>query len=334
MAVSNPRPVHGGNLQQAVDRYDIPRADWLDLSTGIAPWSWPVPTLPEDVWQRLPEADGRLEQAAARYYGAPVLPVPGSQWAIQQLPTLFAPTRVWLAQQSYEEYRFWWQQQGHHLQWTDSLPDPATLHNGDIVLVINPNNPDAQWQSPQQLLQLAEVLAQKQGWLIVDEAFMDPTPEQSLLPHLTADTPVIVLRSMGKFFGLAGIRTGFVAGHAAMLQTLRERLGPWAISHPAQWIAIRALLDHTWQQAQRQRLHQHSTQLRALLLQHFPAHRISGTALFASVQLEHAGTWHEHLARQAIWVRHFPHWQRLRFGVTDAVGLQRLATALQNGPAG
>lgn len=339
MAVNNPAPLHGGNLQQAVDTYGIPRADWLDLSTGIAPWSWPIPPLPAEVWQRLPEADGLLEQAAAHYYGAPVLPVPGSQWAIQQLPTLFAPGRVWMAPQSYEEHRFWWQKQGHHLQFAEGLPATRDLQERDIVIVINPNNPGAQQHSPAQLLALAEALALKQGWLIVDEAFMDPTPQHSLLPHLGATAPVVVLRSMGKFFGLAGIRSGFVAGNAATRQILRDRLGPWAINHPAQWIALQALQDHPWHTEQRQRLQDHSAQLSALLGNHFAARQISATPLFATVSFaadtdattntDSAAHWHQHLARQAIWVRHFPHWQRLRFGVTDSAGLQRLAAALQ-----
>ncbi len=76
-------------MREAARRYDIPLADWLDLSTGIAPWPFPLPAIPEQAWTRLPESDDGLEAAACLYYGAErVLPLAGSQAAIQALPRL------------------------------------------------------------------------------------------------------------------------------------------------------------------------------------------------------------------------------------------------------
>ena len=329
MAMNNDIPQHGGNLQQAAQIYGIPQSDWLDLSTGIAPFPWPVPAVPAEVWQRLPEANGDLEQAALHYYGSTALPVPGSQWAIQQLPTLFSRRRVMLARESYEEYRFWWQQQGHAVVSFDDLPDAAQLQEQDIVIVISPNNPTARLCSPLRLLQLAEALQQKHGWLIVDEAFMDTTPEHSLLPGLQPQQNIVVLRSLGKFFGLAGIRTGFVFGNSNIRTELEARLGPWAISHPAQWIATQALTDMRWHSAQRQRLRQCSAELQRLLQRHFPADTLTATSLFVSVKLTTASTthWQNALARHGIWIRQFAQWDRLRFGVTDETGLRRLEAA-------
>lgn len=330
MPVNDNAPLHGGNLQQAVETYGIPRSDWLDLSTGISPFPWLVPSLPTDVWQRLPEADGQLENAAQQYYGATALPVPGSQWAIQQLPTLFPHTRVLIQRESYEEYRFWWQAHGHNVHSIDELPNANDLQQHDVVIVINPNNPTAQLHTPERLLQLATTLQEKQGWLLVDEAFMDVTPEYSLLPHLTPEQPVVVLRSLGKFFGLAGIRTGFVLGNATVQARLRERLGPWAISHPAQWIATQALQDFDWHAIQRSRLLQFGQQLQTLLAEHFPEAIITSTALFTSIKLSRNldSDWQHALALQGIWIRRFPQWNRLRIGVTDETGLHRLASAL------
>lgn len=323
-------PAHGGNLEQAVLQYGIPRSDWLDLSTGISPFVWPVPAIPDDVWQRLPENNGELEQAARAYFAADVLPIPGSQWAIQQLPSLFNASRVWMARESYEEYRHWWQVNGNHLTCFEQLPAANVLQSGDVVIVINPNNPTARLYSPDTLLVLAESLRQRDGWLIVDEAFMDATPESSLASHLSDHQNIIVLRSMGKFFGLAGIRVGFVAAPQNILQALQERLGPWAISHPAQWIAIQALQDTAWQTANRARLQSASLQLEAILQQHFPRHTLGRTALFASVQLADGESqhWQETLARNGIWIRQFPQWNRIRFGIADDAGLARLATTL------
>ena len=335
---------HGGNLHAAIVRYGIPRADWLDISTGISPFPWPVPSMPAEVWQRLPEQDGALEQAARHYYGTDALAVPGSQWAIQQLPALFSRrqgnTRVWLPQECYEEYRYWWQFHGHVLQHYTTLPTQAQLWERDIVIVLNPNNPSAHYYTVTELQMLAQQLQVHDGWLILDEAFMDATPEQSLLPHLDADsnantnpdTNVILLRSLGKFFGLAGIRTGFVCGNRVVQQELRRVLGPWAISHPAQWIAIQALQDAGWQQTMRQFLPAQSRRLANLLARHFPADSISATPLFATVTLTPASVthWQDQLARQGIWTRCFPQWGKLRFGLADEAGLARLQRALHH----
>ncbi len=334
---NNHSPIlHGGNLHAAIQRYGIPRADWLDLSTGISPFMWPVPAVPAEIWQRLPEADGALENAGQQYYGKPALPIPGSQWAIQQLPALFAesggPCRVWLPQECYEEYRYWWQFHGHTLLHYATLPAAEEIQPRDVVIVLNPNNPAAFYHAPPTLLTLAQSLRQKNGWLILDEAFMDATPEQSLLPHLQDDSHIVVLRSLGKFFGLAGIRTGFVFGNRSIQAQLQERLGPWAISHPAQWIATRALQDTSWQQHNIQQLQQHSEHLLGILQSAFPHADIHATPLFASVQQKDfaAQEWQHRLAQQGILVRCFPAACRLRFGLADLQGLQRLKTALRH----
>ena len=327
-----PLPRHGGNLHDAIQHHGIPRNDWLDLSTGISPFAWPVPTLPVDVWQRLPEDDGELEQAALHYYGATGLPVPGSQWAIQQLPTLFPATRVWIAEESYEEYRFHWQQR-HRVENFSTLPVDDQIQSGDIVIVINPNNPTANYYSPAQLLALAEQLQQHNGWLIVDEAFMDATPEHSLLPQIAGHDNVILLRSLGKFFGLAGIRVGFVFARESVRAELAQRLGPWAISHPARHIAIQALRDTSWQRHNRERLKHAGAALHDLLAQHFPGHAIHSTPLFASLILtQHDAVlrWQSRLAKQGIWVRAFTPSNRLRLGVTNDAGLERLTQSLQD----
>ena len=324
-------PRHGGNLHDAIQRYGIPRNDWLDLSTGISPFVWPVPTLPQEIWQRLPEDDGELEQAALRYYGATGLPVPGSQWAIQQLPILFPETRAWIAEESYEEYRFHWQQH-HRVENFQQLPTDDQIQSGDIVIVINPNNPTAKYYSPSQLLALADTLQQRNGWLIVDEAFMDATPERSLLPQVAGHDNVILLRSLGKFFGLAGVRVGFVFSRESVRAELAQRLGPWAISHPARHIATLALRDHSWQQCNRQHLQQHSVQLQQLLNRYFDTAAITATPLFVTLKLSRPATdrWYRQLAQRGVLVRTFPDYQRLRFGLTDAEGLQRLAQHLED----
>ena len=84
---------HGGRLLQAVRRYGLPRERWLDLSTGINPNAWQGAPLPVASWNRLPEEEDGLLEASQSYYDAPsLLPVCGSQAAIQALPKLRGPS--------------------------------------------------------------------------------------------------------------------------------------------------------------------------------------------------------------------------------------------------
>jgi L-threonine-O-3-phosphate decarboxylase len=233
---------HGGRLRRAATEYGIPLADWLDLSTGINPLGWLPPAMPTAAWARLPEEDDGLADLAARVYGARhALPVAGSQAAIQALPTLRARGRVGIVAPGYAEHAHAWETAGHEVTTFDPAHLPAT-ERMDVVLLIHPNNPSGQTYAPQDLLRLHAGLAARGGWLVVDEAFMDCTPAASLAAH--AHLPgLIVLRSLGKFYGLAGARVGFVLAAAELLDRLAQRFGPWALSGPSRFVAAAALAD-------------------------------------------------------------------------------------------
>src|SRR5574343_606912 len=173
---------HGGQLRQATAHYDIPLADWLDLSTGINPDPWPVPALPGDVWQRLPEAGDGLEAAAAAYYGnANLLSVAGSQAAIQRLPTLLPRAVVACISPLYSEHPQAWQQAGHKLRFLQNALLPRALAAmTPYVLLCNPNNPTADRHPRAAVIEAAQQLKKRGGWLIVDEAFIDATPADSV----------------------------------------------------------------------------------------------------------------------------------------------------------
>lgn len=317
---------HGGNLRDAAKRFG--RDDWLDLSTGINPRWYPAPAVADHAWHRLPEPDPALTEAAQAFYGAPLmLPVAGTQAAIQALPRLRKPSRVAVSAPSYAEHAHHWAGHGHAMTLTpyQALGDAVT-HN-DVVVVVNPNNPTGAVVPAAQLLQWADQLAARGGWLVVDEAFGDTAADNSVAAH-TARPGLIVLRSVGKFFGLAGIRLGFVAAHADLLRDLADLLGPWTISGPAQQIALAALGDSDWQTATREALHASGSRLRTLL----GAHGIesSGTPLFqwwAEPQAE--AVW-RHMAERGIWVRLFTQAARgIRLGLPpDEAGWQRLHAAL------
>lgn len=295
---------HGGRLREAAARCDIPLEQWLDLSTGINPVGWPVPVLPVSCWQRLPEADDGLEQAASAYYGsAHLLPVAGSQAAIQALPALRAPCRVGMLTRSYVEHALAWQRQGHEVIALEAEAIPSRLSGLDVLLLVNPNNPTGESFSPELLREWRSVVAERGGWLVVDEAFLDATPEQSLAGDC-GEPGLIVLRSLGKFFGLAGVRVGFVLAWQQLLQRLETMLGPWAVSGPAREVARMALSDATWQTKTRLRLNKDSKRLQRLL-ERFGLAPAGNTALFQYCPTADAAKLHEALARQGILTRLF-----------------------------
>ena len=320
---------HGGRLRTAARQYEIPLADWLDLSTGINPNGYPLPPLDPACWQRLPEDDDGLEEAAAAYYGnARVLALPGSQAAIQILPALFSPVAVACLSPIYEEHPQAWMRAGHRLRRLPSLQRALAAATPNILLC-NPNNPTTVTQTRSALLDAAAQLQRRGGWLIVDEAFGDTEPDNGVVSLAgSEDAPnLIVLRSLGKFFGLAGARVGFIFGAPEKLDRLREALGPWPLSGPAREVARHALADTAWQAQARINLAAAGRRLAALLE---PLGEVRSTALFSTVATPDFSALSEHFAHRAILIRYFETAGLLRFGLPGKEAeWQRLALAIK-----
>jgi cobalamin biosynthetic protein CobC len=319
---------HGGRLRQAASQYGIAEPDWLDLSSGIAPWPWPVPTIAERAWARLPETDDGLEEAARLYYGAPeLLPVPGSQCAIQTLPRLRRSGRVGVLSPCYAEHAEGWRRAGHVVRELGEYEVEHFIDSLDVLVVVNPNNPTGRVLTSLQLFSWHARLARRGGWLVVDEAFMDNTPDSSLASH--SNRPgLIVLRSFGKFFGLAGVRLGFVLAELRILQLLAEQVGPWAVSGPTRVLGAACLGDAVGHRRQIQRCDAASQRLAQLLESHglTPA---GGCALFQWVCTPRAVEIHRFMASQGILLRLFEHGSSLRLGLpASAADWQRLEQAL------
>ncbi|MCP4327839.1 MAG: threonine-phosphate decarboxylase [Alphaproteobacteria bacterium] len=319
------RPHHGGGLD-AVRPLKTSRGDaWIDLSTGINPWPYPLPKIESAAWHRLPGVE-LLEaalDAARSCYGAPqdarLVAAPGSQALIQWLPWLRSRGRVAVLGHTYGEHAYCWGQAGHDVAVVDDLGD--AIRTADVVVVTNPNNPDGRVRAPAELREAAVLLAARGGWLIVDEAFADLQPDCSLAS--AADTPgVCVLRSVGKFFGLAGLRLGFLIGAQDIADRVEAALGPWAVSGPALAIGSRALGDRAWIDKTRARLSDAAAQLSSLL-DAAGFEDIGGTSLFRLVAHERAAAIHDGLLGAGILVRNFPEQPRwLRFGL-PASGRER-----------
>ena len=321
-------PMHGGDLAAAAARFGAPRQGWLDLSTGINPRPYPLPALPAECWSRLPGADLALRQAAARHYGAgdpeAVVAAPGSQALLQLLPHLVPTGPVAIVGPTYGELSAVWRNAGRPLV---EIAEPAAAPPEAAILVLaNPNNPDGRRHQPALLRDLAERLARRGGLLILDEAFADPEPALSLAAA-TGAPGLLILRSVGKFFGLAGLRLGFALAAPPLAAALRRALGPWPVSGPALAIGEQALGDTAWIAQTRLDLRAGARALDAALAR-AGLGAASGCDLFRLVATDRAPALAEHLGRGGILVREFAERpDRLRFGLPGDE-LPRLERAL------
>lgn len=328
---------HGGQLRQVANDYKIPMRDWLDLSTGIAPFSYPIPDIPQVMWQQLPQYSPELLRAAKQYYSCDnVLVSNGSQAVISILPTLWRKqnrnsTKVYLPFKGYKEHAQAWMNKGFELFWYyDELPTPEQLAPNCVLVVINPNNPTGKLFSRDRLKNYQQLIIKRQGLLVIDEAFMDViTPNQSMSEHINGSNTV-VLKSFGKFFGLAGIRIGFIIANQRWLTLLAEHLGPWQVNGPAQYIAEQALQDTGWQALQKKKLSQQRQALTALLCNHF-GNVSNGTDLFLTLNLANqikAVNIYQRLCKQGVYVRLTDDQYSLRFGIPKPEDIGRLSKAL------
>ncbi len=309
-------PEHGGDLAWARARFPEFAGEWLDLSTGVNPFPWPVGRIDAAAFRRLPSAADldALCAAAAAAWGVEsadrVAAAPGAQALIQLLARLRPPCRVGIVGPTYGGHAAAWTDAGHTVTTADRPPPGCA-----VVVVCNPNNPDGRIVPPARLREWAPA----DGWLIVDESFADVAPEACRRP-LPPD--VVVLRSFGKFFGLPGLRLGFALTAPEMAARLRRALGPWPVSGPALAVGAAALADTAWRDATRERLSAAARRLDTILAR-LGCAAVGGTALFRLVSAP-AGLF-ERLGAHGIYARRFadrPEW--LRFGLPGP-GEARLA---------
>ncbi|MFT5936136.1 MAG: cobalamin biosynthetic protein CobC [Pseudohongiellaceae bacterium] len=344
---------HGGNLVAASAEFGIPVEQWIDLSTGISPWVWPVPSIPDAVWQRLPYENNDLEIAAALAYGcspSSVLAVPGSQYAIHKIPGLVsslvplidrAPVskKVAIPAVGYREHKQSWGSAGYDILFYASETQLLEILNQELIqfaVVINPNNPTTQTMAPQTLLLIASKLAARRGFLIVDEAFADVAPEFSV-SHYCPSPGLLVLRSIGKFFGLAGIRLGFVLGDPDLLAAIKKSLPIWTVTTVSRWLGEQALSDCDWQLRQQNRLKAQSEEWMKLIAIRYPSLSLQLNPLFvtAASEAKECLRIYQSLAKLGILVRLFTldeGFNGIRFGLPSESECQEFEKRLSESP--
>lgn len=296
---------HGGGLDAAIAAYGGTRGEWLDLSTGINPAPYHMPALPDDAWTALPDeaAFAQLYARARRFWNVPdkaaILGATGASAIIAALPRVIPKGEVCIPGPTYNEHGAAFGAAGWALG-----QDPS-----HALVAVHPNNPDGHlWQ--------ADDLTS--AYTIIDESFCDVSPELSLI-HLAARPGTVVLKSFGKFWGLAGLRLGFAIGDPAIIAKLADLLGPWQISGPALAIGAAALADPAWAENTRTRLARDAARLDGLVTQS-GAEIVGGTPLFRLYRVDNAQDMQDRLAQHHIWSRVFPYapdWLRLGLPAAD-----------------
>ncbi len=331
--------IHGADLQRAIKQFGGEPQQWLDLSSAVSPYCWWSErgqglSCPVSFIHELPGIQPELNRAIRTYYGHEGLLVPGSQRAIAELPGCFSRGKVWILAGTYGEHALCWKKAGHSV-YEKTAADIRQAFNAatdnepklpDMLVLVNPGNPGGERFSAAELHGWAEQLKQRQAWLLCDEAFMDCTPDDSLLTQTLADN-VLVLRSLGKFFGLAGLRIGVVFAAADVLQNLANRLGPWPVAGHSLWLTQQALSDESWIAQQRSRLKDNH----ALMAQWLNEFYLAGKSdLFFTLKFPNAERVQSFLAERYIWSRCFKQQQLIRLGLVgdDACKQQQLQQAL------
>jgi cobalamin biosynthetic protein CobC len=326
------RIVHGGGITAAARQYGGRPEEWLDLSTGINPNPALLPDIPVAAWHRLPDQhlQERAREAARSYYRSGdilPLPVPGTQSVIQLLPRLVPGGSVAIFSPTYGEYQRAFTLAGLQVRQVSTAAELAA--DDRLVVAVNPNNPDGRMLSVEQLRDLHDRQRSRGGILLVDEAFGDMEPAASMAPFAAAMPNLIIFRSFGKFFGLAGLRLGFVIAETSVLVRFEDWLGPWAVSGPALSIAA-SLMENDTSAIRNRIFDRHSAMEK--VLRRSKLHVAGGAALFALVADERAEDIYTHLCRHHILVRKFDYARNwLRFGLApDEAADQRLAGALES----
>jgi len=305
---------HGGGIDAAIAQWGGTRDSWLDLSTGINPVPYPVGDFPADAWTALPDkgAQAALITAARTFWKVPeelaVLAAPGASALIARIPALAASGRVDIPTPTYNEHAAAFVTQGWEI--ASDAPDARVL--------VHPNNPTGR------LWSAADLTA---PLMVIDESFCDICPEASLIEE-ARQPGRIVLKSFGKFWGLAGARLGFAIGDPALIAKLADFIGPWAVSGPALGLGTQALRDEVWATETRARLAEGTKRLDALLVAK-GAEVAGGTDLFRLYDVDDASVWQGKLARSHVWSRIFPYSKTyLRLGLPATDRWDQLEAAL------
>jgi cobalamin biosynthetic protein CobC len=322
---------HGGRIDWARRAYPLAPQPWVDLSTGVNPSPWPGRRAGRAELARLPDpsAVAALEAAAAAAFGAEaaaVVATPGAEAALRLMPSLLQARSAAIVGPTYGGHAEAWRAAGASVR--QITLDQATEVDAEVVVLVNPNNPDGVETPRARVLEIADRLAERNAWLVADESFVEVAPQLSIADR--AGGRLVALRSFGKFYGLPGARLGFGIGDPELLARLRARLGDWPLSADALALGLGAYADSRWVRRTRARLASWSRRLdRALGAGGFEV--VGGTDLFRLTRTPDADRRFAWLAERGVLTRPFAYDRQLiRFGLPRPSDWPRLTAALED----
>lgn len=255
--------LHGGNIYSASDNTGIPLRRIMDFSASINPLGVPksvsaaikrgmalLPHYPEP-------ATESLSSFIAKHYSLPAGSVVcgnGSTELIYLIPRVLKPKRVLITAPAFSEYEKACrnsngklQVAGYRLRMEDNFdidPDDyiGAMKGCDLAFLCNPNNPTGRLLKKRDVIRIADAAAELKCCLVVDEAFIDFCPDESVIKHVRRNPYLIVLRSLTKFYALAGLRIGFGVFPIDVAERLKAGKEPWTVNCLAD-AAARAALD-------------------------------------------------------------------------------------------
>jgi cobalamin biosynthetic protein CobC len=276
-----------------------------------------------------------LEAVAAVAFGVDdpqrVVATGGTEPALRLLPYVLRQKVAIVAGPTYGSHADGWQSAGvtARVVAESQLEDLVADHTA--LIVVNPNNPDGRIVGRERLRRLHDAAGARGGVLVVDEAFAEVAPDSSVadIAGSSVAERLVVLRSFGKFYGLAGMRLGFVVGAPGLMARIRAVIGDWPVSADALAAGLAAYADGDWAQRMRLRLAHSARRLDGLLGRH-GFEIVGGTSLYRLVRAEDAPVRFERLAAAGILIRPFQHDSSLlRFGLPGTpAAWRRLSDAL------
>ncbi len=266
-------PLHGGQLRQISERFNIPSSQLIDFSANINPDGPPPAVLStlrtslEDIsiltaYPDLEQAG--LKRSIADYAGVHPKNIVVANGFIPLLESALRTLRVkrcLLPVPAFVEYRRSLARAGVEIEPHILTSDfnfrydvHALVHGGhDAVLLANPQNPSGVLTTRNILLQFVSECAERNITVLLDEAFIDYAPLDSLTLDVEKFANLIVFRSVTKFHGIPGLRVAYAVANEAIARALNETLPPWPITTLASCAVESALADHPF--AERTRLH-------------------------------------------------------------------------------
>jgi threonine-phosphate decarboxylase len=263
------QPTHGGNVHKVAREQGIPIDRIVDFSASINPLGPPIvglrairSALKQIVHYPDPDC-WKLRQELAQQCGIHsdmILVGNGSTDLIHLLPRAFTMKSALIMGPTFEEYARALIAAGSSVHYVHARreegfrpPVEKVLRQlsskrtrFDAVFLCNPNNPTGQVVSRQIVRELVEVVDRQEGWFIVDEAFIDFCPKQSVVSMLSAHPRMIVLRSLTKFYALPGLRIGYLVGACKVVDRLKGLQPSWSVNSLAQAAFHTVLRNHAY----------------------------------------------------------------------------------------